>query len=186
MNTAEAFPILETERLILRAITNDDCQAMFDLRSNPKLMKYIPRPICVTLDDAQTLLNKVILANENRTNINWAMCLKNDPHMFGFMGFAKVHADDRRAEVGYMMLESHFGKGYMTEALKVVIDYGFEVMNMHTLEGIIDPENSASEKILIKHGFVKEAHFRENVFFDGKYLDSVHYTLFRDIWMKGK
>ncbi|HEY1045725.1 MAG TPA: GNAT family N-acetyltransferase [Bacteroidia bacterium] len=186
MNNTEAFPTLETERLILRAITNDDCQAMFDLRSNPKLMKYIPRPLCVTLKDAETLLGKVIMANENRTNINWAMSLKDNPHMFGFMGFAKVHAEDHRAEVGYMMLESHFGYGYMREALKAVIDYGFDVMNMHTLQGIIDPENTASENILIHHGFVKEAHFKENVFFEGQYLDSVHYTLFRDTWASRK
>jgi len=57
-----------------------------------------------------------------------------------------------------------------------VMKYGFNEMNLHSMEAVIDPRNSASERVLIKNGFVKEGHFKENEFFNGEFLDSVIYS----------
>jgi ribosomal-protein-alanine N-acetyltransferase len=82
-----------------------------------------------------------------------------------------------RAEVGYMLHPDFRKKGIMQEALTAIIEYGFTQMNLHSIEAVIDPRNKASETILVRNNFVKEAHFKENYFFDGAYLDSAHYSL---------
>jgi len=70
-------------------------------------------------------------------------------------------------------------KGIVTEAIEAILVYGFEVMNLHSVEAIIDPDNIASERVLQKNGFVKEAHIIENEFFDGKFWDTVIYSLLK-------
>jgi len=65
--------------------------------------------------------------------------------------------------------------GIIGEAMGSVLQYGFEEMKLHSIDAVIDPANKASENVLIKAGFQKEAHFRENCLFEGKWLDSVHY-----------
>jgi ribosomal-protein-alanine N-acetyltransferase len=67
----------------------------------------------------------------------------------------------------------------MSEAIKAVLEYGFEQMGLHSVEAIIDPKNIASERVLQKNGFVKEAHILENEFWDGKFLDTAIYSLLR-------
>jgi ribosomal-protein-alanine N-acetyltransferase len=69
------------------------------------------------------------------------------------------------------------GKGIITESLERVIQFGFEEMGLHSIEAVIDPDNFASEKVLLKTNFIKEGHFKEHQFFDGKFFDSVFYSL---------
>ena len=78
-----------------------------------------------------------------------------------------------------MILPEYNGKGITSEAIKVVIEYGFEQMQLHSIEAVIDPENNASEKVLQKNGFVKEAHILENELWEGKFWDTVIYSLLK-------
>jgi ribosomal-protein-alanine N-acetyltransferase len=76
-----------------------------------------------------------------------------------------------------MLLPEYHGKGIITEAIKETVKYGFEIMKLHSIEAVIDPENLASEKVLLKSGFIKEAHFKENEYYEGRFLDSVIYSI---------
>ena len=91
----------------------------------------------------------------------------------------KIDEPNFRSEIGYMILPEFNNQGIVTEAVKAVVDYGFDVMNLHSIEGIIDPGNLASEKVLQKNGFVKEAHLIENEFAEGKFWDTVIYSLLK-------
>ena len=82
-----------------------------------------------------------------------------------------------RAEIGYLLHPDYQQKGIMDEALKAVIKYGFETMQLHSIEANVNPANAASMKLLEKNGFVKEAYFKENYFYNGQFLDSVIYSL---------
>ncbi len=179
MNTFSFLPFqnLESERLLLRQITNDDAKEVYALRGNPETMKYIPRPLVTSIEEAlkhiQMIQNKI----ETNEGINWAVTVKGSPQMIGFMGHYKINWEHRRAEIGYMILPEFNGQGITTEAIQLMVKYGFEQMKMHSLEGVIDPANIASAKVLEKNGFVKEAHFKENEWYDGKWLDCVVYSL---------
>ena len=170
------FPILETERLILRRVLPSDVKEMFELRSNPETMKYIPRPLVTNYDEALAHIKMMEDKIETNEGINWAITLKGDDKMLGVIGHYRIKPEHYRAEVGYMILPEYHGKGITTEAVQCVVDYGFNTMQLHSIEGVIDPENAASQRVLQKCGFVKEAHFKENEFYDGKFIDAVVYS----------
>ncbi len=173
------FQNLESERLLLRQITNDDVQEAFELRSNPDIMKYIPRPLVTSHDEALEHIKMIQSKIETNEGINWAITLKGNPKLLGIIGHYRIKWEHFRSEIGYMLLPECSGKGIATEAIQLVVDYGFNQMNMHSLEAIIDPSNVASARVLEKNGFVKEAHLIENEFFNGKFLDTVIYSLLK-------
>jgi ribosomal-protein-alanine N-acetyltransferase len=171
------FPNLETERLLLRRVEVNDVNEIFALRSNPETMKYIPRPLVKTTEDALEHIAMIDAKIENNEGINWAITLKGNQKLIGFLGHYRIKPEHYRSEIGYMVLPEYNGKGIISEAVKEIVSYGFDVMKLHSIEAIIDPENFGSEKVLQKNGFVKEAHLKENEFYDGRFLDSVIYSI---------
>jgi ribosomal-protein-alanine N-acetyltransferase len=176
----EPFPVLETERLVLRKITMTDAADIFKIRSNADTMKYIGRPLLHSISEAQNLIGTFQEGIRSQTNIIWGISLKSDPRLIGTIGYRYIDKDNFRAEVGYV-LDSHFRRqGYASEGLAAVIDYGFSVIGLHSVEARVNPENVDSSKVLVKQMFVKEAHFKEDVFFDGSFRDSEVYSLRRN------
>ncbi|WET03251.1 GNAT family N-acetyltransferase [Flavobacterium sp. YJ01] len=171
------FPIIETERLRLDRITDKDVNEVFELRSNPEVMKYIPRPLVKNNDEALEHIKMISDKIETNEGINWGIRLKNDSKLIGFIGFYRLQPENYRAEIGYMILPEFHGKGFVPEAVQRLIKYAFEDLKLHSIEAVIAPENYASEKVLQKCGFTKEAHFKESEFYDGKFLDKVIYSL---------
>ena len=171
------FPNLETERLLLRRVNVGDLKAIFELRSNPETMKYIPRPLVKTDKEALTHIAMIDGKIDNNEGINWAITLKNNAELIGIIGHYMIKPENYRAEIGYMLLPEFHGKGIISEAVKEAVNYGFTVMKLHSLEAVIDPDNHASAKVLEKNGFVKEAHLKENKFFEGRFLDTVIYSI---------
>ena len=171
------FHDLETERLLLRRVDNNDYKEVLALRSNPETMKYIPRPLLKNEEEAfahiAMIENKII----NKEGINWAITIKDDPSLIGIIGHYRIQVENYRAEIGYMILPEFNGQGIVTEAVKEVVKYGFDIMKLHSIEAVIDPDNIASAKVLEKNGFVKEAHFKENEFHEGHFYDSVIYSI---------
>ena len=170
------FPILETERLVLRRVDNNDVNQVFSLRSNAETMKYIPRPLVTNNEGALEHIAMLDGGIEKNEAINWAITFKGENKLLGIIGFYRTKFEDYRSEIGYMLLAENQGKGIASEAVERALEYGFNEMKLHSIEAIIDPRNSVSEKVLIKNGFVKEGHFKENTFFNGEFLDSVIYS----------
>lgn len=171
------FPNLETERLLLRRVNSNDVKEILALRSNPDTMKYIPRPLLKTDEDALEHITMIDSKIDSNEGINWAITLKDNPKLIGIIGHYRIKPENYRAELGYMLLPEYYGKGIISEAVKEAVNYGFNAMKLHSLEAVIDPENYASAKVLEKNGFVKEAHFIDYEFFEGRFLDSVIYSL---------
>lgn len=171
------FQNLETERLCLRRVIKEDVNEIFALRSDQEVMKYIPRPLVKTEEDALAHIAMIDEKIDSNEGINWAITLKDNPKLIGIIGHYRIRPEHFRAEIGYMLLPEHQGKGIISEAIKEVVHYGFEVMKLHSIEAIIDPENFASEKVLQKNGFVKEAHLKENEYYEGRFLDTVIYSI---------
>jgi RimJ/RimL family protein N-acetyltransferase len=171
------FPLIKTNRLILRQIKHSDLNEIFFLRSDVRVMKYLDRPAAKTTADADEFIQKIIESELKNEGITWAITLKTDPKLIGTIGFWRIQKDHYRAEIGYILHPDCWGKGIMQEALTEVIKYGFEVMKLHSVEANVNPGNSASIKLLEKNRFVQEAYYKENYFFNGKFVDSVIYSL---------
>jgi len=172
----ESFPVIETERLLLRKILNDDAGDIFILRTNEDAMKYISKPKMKSIDDAIKLIE---VMNTIKERIQWGITIKKENKIIGTIGYHRIEKENYRAEIGYMIAPQYWNTGLMSEALFEVIDYGFNQMNLHSIEAIINPGNIVSKKILQKFNFIKEGYFKENYFFEGKFLDSEVYSLVR-------
>ncbi len=170
------FPTLITQRLVLRAITFDDIQDMFEMRSDPRVMQYIPRPIAQTEEDAKAVIQMLLTTMEQKEGLVWGISFRNDTKLLGLIGYFRLKHTDFRAEIGYQLNAKFWQQGIAYETLVPVLNFGFNTMNCHSIEAVIDPDNIGSERVLQKCGFVKEAHFKENCFWDGRFLDSVIYS----------
>jgi ribosomal-protein-alanine N-acetyltransferase len=171
------FPLLKTQRLILRQVNVNDADAILSLRSNDEVMRYIPRPYLKNKDEALGLITLFDDKIESGVAVNWGICYLDEPDkLLGIIGYYRMKPEHYRAEVGYMLFPEYHGKGIGSEALQKVIQYGFNEMKLHSIEAILDPENKGSEKVLIKNGFVKEGHFIENEFYEGRFLDTLIYS----------
>ncbi len=175
--TFEPFPILETEDFILRKLGFSDAEAILKLRTNPETMKYIPRPLLKNKEEAIEHIQSIATVLENKEGINWAISKRNNPDMIGIIGFYRIQPENNRAEIGYILLPEFHGKGILTHLVKEVVGYGFKEMKLHSINAVIDPDNRASARVLEKNNFLKEGHLRDNVFFEGRYIDSVLYSL---------
>lgn len=171
------FPDLESERLLLREVTTADINEIFDIRSDAQTMQYIPRPLAKTKNDALDHIHMIRKGTLDNEFINWAITVKGDNKLTGMICLLRMQLQNYRSEIGYVLHPAYQGKGIMNEAIQRVVDYAFNDLKFHSLEAIIDPRNLASEKLLIKNHFVKEAHLKENEFYEGKFLDTVIYSL---------
>lgn len=170
------FPELNTARLLLRQLRPSDAPALYQLRSDPVLMQYIPRPLAKDEADALALIEMYNQSALNNEAINWCIADKETDELLGAIGFVRMKKENFRAEIGYILRANQQGKGIMKEALQAVEHYGFHVLKFHSLEAVIDPGNTASAMLLEKCGFVKEAHLRDYEFLLGRFWDSVIYS----------
>ena len=171
------FPILETTNLLLREVVEKDVEEVFFLRSDKEIMKYIPRPPAQKKQDALDHIEVLRKVKESEEGINWAITQKGNDTLIGIIGLYRIEKENFRSEVGYILHPAFQGKGILAEALQKVMEFGFTHCNFHTLTAVIDPRNSASERVLQRANFTKEAHFREDFYYDGEFLDSVHYSI---------
>lgn len=171
------FPVIETERLTLREITRDDAEAFFALRTHPDVTKYADRFPPNSMEEIHAFLDKIFEAITANESIAWAISLKGSAEFIGTVNFHRTYREHYRAEMGYQLFSDYWRKGIMTEAVKAAIDYGFNTMKLHSIEAQVNPNNEASIALLKKCGFEQEAYFKENFYFNGKFLDTPVFSL---------
>jgi ribosomal-protein-alanine N-acetyltransferase len=171
------FPVLTTERLILRRFIYDDAVDLFEMRSNETVMQYIHRPINKTIDDAIGLIDVIEDLLSRNDGITWCICLKNNNKYIGSIGFWRIEKDSHRAEIGYLLNPIYQGQGIMQEAITAAIDYGFNMIKLHSIGAYVSPNNFASIKLLLKNKFVQEAYFKEDHLYNGRFEDTMVYSL---------
>jgi [ribosomal protein S5]-alanine N-acetyltransferase len=171
------FPVLETERLVFRQFHKKDGAQLFKIRSNPQVMEFMDAIILKSEDGAKVLLKSFHREFRDKKGVTWAITDKQTNQLIGSFGFWRITKPHNRAEIGYSLLPEYWGKGLMAETFKTLIEFGFNQMQVHSIEANVNPQNQKSIQLLERVGFKKEAHFRENFFYKDKYLDSAIYCL---------
>lgn len=172
------FPELRSERLLLRKMTEHDAGEVFFLRSDETVMQFIDKERMKTAEEAKAFILKVNLDIDANEVIQWAVALKEKPErLIGTICLWHIRKEHYRGEIGYALHPDFWGKGIMKEAILTVIDYGFSVMKLHSIDANINPGNMRSAAILESVGFVREAYFKEDFYFNGKFLDTAIYSL---------
>jgi ribosomal-protein-alanine N-acetyltransferase len=144
-----SFPVIETNRLVLRALNSDDGDALLKLRSDERVNLYIDRPPTSTIADAQAFIDKIL----NAGSTYWAISLKSAPGLIGTICLWNFDTEKSMAEMGYELMPDHQGKGIMNEAMQAIINYSLDELQLQVLTAITHPDNGANAKLLKRNGF---------------------------------
>jgi ribosomal-protein-alanine N-acetyltransferase len=146
------------------------------MRSDPLVMQHVNRPLAKTVEDATALIELVTSTVATNDAVQWAITVKGDDTFIGLIGFWRMVKEHHCAELGYMLARDHWGKGFISEAIAAVVPFGFNTLGFHRVEAITRPANIGSIRALEKNGFVREGHFKENIFWNGAFHDSMHFA----------
>lgn len=181
----EEFPLLKTGRLLLRKQELKDAANLQQLRSNEQVMTYMDSDRHHDVRTSETFIARNLDSYQNKNGFFWVITAAETGSYLGDIILRKIDRTNARAEIGYTLMPEFWGRGYMKEAMRAVITFGFNDLQLHSIEANINPSNETSRALLIKTGFVKEAYFRENYFYNGKFLDTEIYSLLeKDFLMK--
>lgn len=175
------FPVLTTERLILRAVRRDDADALFAVFSDPVAMEFYGSPAHTSLDDTHAWIDRVETRYASQEALRWAVTLKGGDDTL--IGSCSLHRfGPGRAETGYDLNRAYWGQGIMTEAMRAVLTYVFDVLELHRVEAVIDINNAGSKALLSKLGFTYEGNLRERYPEGDGYADEHYFGLLRREW----
>ena len=182
MNFPELFPALTTERIVLRETADRDVEAIFEMESDPVVMRYWSSPPMRELSEARASLERAKQLFPSRVALRWAICLRSDDCMLGHVSLFNFSEQNGRAEIGYGLARRHWGRGFMHEALTGVIGCAFGPLGLRRLEADTDPRNLASLRVLERLGFAREGLLRERWKVGDEISDSVITGLLAHEW----
>lgn len=174
---------LHTERLLLKGITPSLIHHLFNTKTREEIVRFFG------MDEAGYNHYKDMHEKGMETHrlslFVFLLIEKESGLPLGECGFHTWNATHRRAEVFYMLRKDEYKqKGYMREALKAVLEFGFTQMNLHRVEALIADWNIPSLKLLQRYGFTREGVMREDYCVAGKNEDSTCYSLLKREWME--
>jgi ribosomal-protein-alanine N-acetyltransferase len=179
-----AFPVLQTERLVLRAVTPADTDAMYRIMSDPRVVHFFGTAPMESPEKAAERIARIEASFAEQEGIRWAITRRGSDELLGTCGFWRLFKPHFRAEIGYELAPEAWGQGIMPEAVAAALAFGFSKMGLHSVEANIHPDNAASRRVLEKLGFVQEGYFRESYYEarEGIFTDAAVFSLLRSWW----
>ena len=171
------FPVLTTERLTLRCLELSDDQQLFMLRSNKTVNKYIVRTIQKNIKEIRTFISEINNGINNNEWIYWVITLKESPKLIGTICYWNFSSKKTVAEIGYELDPAFQGKGIMSEAIKKIVEFGFQEIELDAIEAYTHKKNNNSTKLLQKYNFKRDA---ERI--DKENSDNIIFTLPKQDW----
>ncbi|KGM57320.1 hypothetical protein N799_07685 [Lysobacter arseniciresistens ZS79] len=176
------MPVIETARLRLRGHRQDDLNAYFQLHADPAVMRYWSWPAWTSVEQAQDRLSQVIGQRGANRVLCWAIADQGDDRLLGSIVLFAINREQGRAETGYALSSSHWGRGLAQEAMAPVLRHAFDVLGLRRIEADIDPRNAGSCRLVERMGFVREGLLRERWCVAGEVSDSAMYGLLAADW----
>lgn len=175
----DPIPRFETEHLILRKLTLEDAEDVFDYASNPKVSKYVTWETHRTINDSIAFIKMTIEKYEQKGIGDWGLVLKENGKLIGTCGFVTWNKQHHWAEIGYVLSQDYWNRGIMTEAARTIIRHGFEKMDLNRIEAQHMVVNIASGRVMQKIGMTFEGVIREKFFAKGNYRDLKLYSILK-------
>ena len=176
------LPVLESERLTLRPIHEDDLPDLYAVFADPDVMRYWSMPPMRDMDEARAYLAGIERNFAERTGFKWAITRRGGDRLIGTTSLFRLDGPHNTGEIGYALGSAHWGNGYAAEAVHRTCQFGFEQLGLHRIEADIDPRNAGSARTLERLGFQKEGHLRERWIVDGEISDTAWYGLLSREW----
>jgi ribosomal-protein-alanine N-acetyltransferase len=176
-------PTLQTKRLTLRPATPEDIPFIHKLFTRRETNLYSGYDDIATFAEAEKMY-ETYLKPGFPNHFRVVMELKKTGEPIGTIGLYYYSKENRRAEMGYDMLKEHWGMGLMTEAVEVILRYGFDELELNRVEATTDSENAASNRVLERTGFTLEGRLRQRHIYKGELHDELFFGLLAGDWRK--
>ena len=173
------LPYLETERLKFRKLSMRDAGDVFEYASVPEVTLYVSWTPHRTIADTKSFLKHVLFQYEKGIPASWGLVLKENDKLIGTGGYLWCSTEHSKAEIGYVISDKYWNKGYMTEALKKILQFGFETMSLERIEARCFVENTASERVMQKCGMKLEGILRSSLHIKGAFIDCKLYSILK-------
>ncbi|MFW5748585.1 MAG: GNAT family N-acetyltransferase [Chloroflexota bacterium] len=173
----KVFPVITTERLILRQFTHADAAEMIALFGSPDVLRFLNM---APVDTRQKAIDMIDWFNGDfarQAGAHWAITRTGADGVIGHCGFYAWERAHRRVDIGYHILPAYWGHGCATEAAQAVVDWCFASMGLHRIQADCTAGNDASERVMIKCGFTLEGVWRESCWEHGRFVDIRQYGL---------
>jgi [ribosomal protein S5]-alanine N-acetyltransferase len=145
-------PIIETNRLIIRKITQEDTEGIFELDSDPQVHRYLGNRPVVTRQESAAQIKSFLKQYKENGIARWAVVEKSSGDFIGWTGFKfireLINYHENYYDLGYRLIRRYWGKGYASEAASASLDYGFENLDVEVIYAMADLNNKTSLKIL--------------------------------------
>jgi len=175
-NHQEAFPQLETKRLVLRELRLEDAEAIFHFYGDEEVIRYRDVLAFTRLEEAQQFLELVGTRYEQGKEMHWGITLKGEDCLIGSCGYS-WHLGPQFGAIGYDLARLYWKQGIMTEAIQTLLRFGFEVRNLHRIEAKVRLGNDASMRLLQRLGSQEEGILRECLFIHNHFYDVKVFSL---------
>ncbi len=165
------IPTIETERLLLRRMKIADYVDMYEYSCLDRVTKYLlwnSHPDARYTRDYLAYIQSQYRAGEF---YDWAVVHKDTNKMIGTCGFARLDFENNSAEIGYVLNPEFWRKGYATEAVKKIIDFGFHTLNLHRIEARYIVGNEVSRHVMEKCGMTFEGVHKSSLFVKDNYVN---------------
>lgn len=169
------FPVIETERLTLKPLSGDDSNSLLEIFSDPEVMRYWNTAPWTTIQNAIDFINESNDSMQRQESLILGVYVKSTGELAGKCMLFSHDKESKRAEIGFGLGRSFWGKGYISEAGEALIQYGFNTLGLRRIEAEIDPDNLSSAKALEKLGFSQEGLLRQRWEVNGIVSDSAMY-----------
>ena len=176
------LPEIETERLVLRTMRLDDAEAMFAYASDPRVAEHVDWYPHGSVEESRRFLVAAIERYARGAPVGWAITLRGEDKLVGSAGFFDWAIAHARAEIGYSLAYWLWNRGYMTEAVRALVRFGFERMGLNRIEARCKVVNLASARVLEKAGFRLEGVLRQHQHTKGAFEDMKLYAILREDW----
>jgi [ribosomal protein S5]-alanine N-acetyltransferase len=165
------FPEFASARIVLRRAEEKDAKDLLALYSDESVVQFLPLDLFLSTEDAKEEMRWYEQIFQNQSGIRWMIEDKQLKKVIGTCGFLNYEKKHNRMEIGYDLAPEFWGQGFMPEALKLIIEFGFSKMRINKIEAKVEPKNKASIRLLEKLGFQKEGLLRQHEFEKGNYID---------------
>src|SRR4030095_1078152 len=183
-NLGTTLPTIPARRVQLRWLTDKDVPALFTIFSDPDITRYWGHSGLAEVSAATALLEAIHEKFAQKQLFQWGVALCDSDTLIGTCTLASLNPENRRAELGFALARAFWGHGYINEALRALLQFGFFEMRLHRLSADTDPRNERSIRNLERLGFRREGYLREHYLVNGETQDSILYGLLRSEWQK--
>lgn len=174
-----SLPTLHTPRLTLRPVRMSDAGDLYEYSSDPQVAQHVLWDAHTSIHQTRGYIRYLLRQYRSAAPSTFVIALRSTGKVVGTIGFMWLQTENRSAEVGYSLSRAYWNQGLMTEALREVLRFGFDKLNLNRIEAQHESDNPASGRVMLKAGMRREGTLRQRIYNKGRYTDVELYAVLR-------